>query len=46
MSLHEMGGWNINSSRLNNFLYDPNNEKAYFTDKPDIERFMFIGTAD
>lgn len=46
MSLLEMGGWDIDGSGLNNFLYDPNNEKAYFTDKPDTDQFMFIGTAD
>ena len=46
MSLLEMGGWDIDGSGLSNFLYDPNNETAYFTEKLDIERFIFIGTAD
>jgi hypothetical protein len=46
MSLLEMGGWDIDSSGLNNFLYDPNNKKAYFTDTPDVEHYMYIGTSD
>ena len=46
MSLFEMGERDMDVTELNNFVYDPSNKTAYFTEKPDTERFIFICTAD